>query len=204
MLSDKDVTSSESIVGAINSAKDDDRIKGVLIEIDSAGGLPVAGEEIANALKSLGKPSAAVIRQTGTSAAYWAATGADKIFASKNSDVGSIGVTMSYTENISTSSKYIQLSTGKYKDAGDPNKPLTQDERNMFMHDLEIVHKNFVKDVSQNRGLQEDKVKAIADGSSILGEKALELKLIDGIGSWTQAEDYLKEKIGEKPEICWQ
>lgn len=202
-LSDKDVSASQEIVSAIEGVQSDDNIKAILIEVDSAGGMPVAGEEIANALKASGKPTVAVIRQLGTSAAYWAATGADRIFASKNSDVGSIGVTMSYLENADKDTKYVQLSSGKYKDAGDPDKPLTAEEKELFMRDIKLVHENFIEDVATNRNIPLEEVRSIADGSSVLGTTAKSLKLIDEIGSWTEAEKYLEQQIGEKPEVCW-
>jgi protease-4 len=202
-LSDSDVTGSEDIVSAIWAAEEDENIKGVLLEIDSYGGMPVAGEEIADALKNLSKPSVAVIRQSGTSAAYWAAIGADRIFASKNSDVGSIGVTMSYLEEATPDKKYIQLSSGKFKDAGDPDKPLTNEEKEILLRDIKIIHENFIDVVAAARNIPKDQVRVIADGSSVLGDRALSLKLIDEIGSWKDAERYLEQQIGEKPEICW-
>lgn len=199
----EDVVGSEEVVSAIMSADADPSIKAVLLEVDSYGGAPVAGEEIANALKALSKPSVAVIRQSGTSAAYLAATGADRIFASKSSDVGSIGVTMSYLENIDDTKKYVQLSSGKYKDAGDPDKPLTEDEKAMLLRDVKIVHENFIEAVAENRNIPAEEVKKIADGSSMLGAAAISLKLIDEIGSWKEAENYLEQQIGEKPVVCW-
>lgn len=71
------------------------------------------------------------------------------------------------------------------------------------MRDLEIMHDIFVKAVSENRNLPIDKVKALADGSSMPGEMALENGLIDKIGGIYDVEDYLNELIGEKAEICW-
>jgi len=202
-LADKDVASSQEIVSAIEAADDDENIKAILLEVDSSGGLPVAGEEIANALKASKKTTVAVIRQTGASAAYWAATGADYIFASRNSDVGSIGVTMSYLENTEKGTKYIQLSSGKYKDAGNPDKPLTAEEKELFLRDIKVLHENFIEDVAKNRNISVEDIRSIADGSSVLGAKAKSLKLIDAIGSWPEAEIYLEQQIGEKPEICW-
>jgi protease-4 len=207
LFSDKDVVSSEEILSSIETAESDDDIKAIIIEVDSPGGYPVAGEEIANALKAATKPVVAFIRQSGTSAAYWAITTADQIFASKNSDVGSIGVTMSYLDNVSKNQKegltYVQLSSGKYKDAGNPDKPLTEAEKGLIVRDLKIIHENFIDEVAANRNLSIEKVREIADGSSVLGERAKELGLIDAIGGFPEAKKYVEEKIGEKPEVCW-
>lgn len=198
-----DAVGSEDIVGQLRQADQDDQIKAIIIEVDSGGGFPVAGEEISNTIKELTKPVVAVIRQSGMSAAYWAISSSDKIFASRNSDVGSIGVTSSYLENTKKDTKYIQLSSGKFKDTGSPDKPLSEEERNLLLRDIKITHENFIEDIAQNRKLSIESVKAIADGSSVLGARAKTLGLIDEIGSWATAEKYLEETIGEKPDICW-
>jgi len=202
-----DMTSSESVVDSINQAESDPNIKAILVDVDSNGGVPVAGEEIANALKKSSKPSLAVIRQSGLSAAYWAISSADRIFASRNSDVGSIGVTASYLDNVGQDVKngnqYIQLSTGKYKDIGNPDKPLTKDEKTLIMRDLESVNKNFISAVAENRNLSVANVTALADGSSVLGDSAQNLGLVDQIGDIGDALDYIKGKIGEEPALCF-
>lgn len=202
-----DETASENILAAINSARDDENIKAVLLEVDSYGGSPVAGEEVANALKGLDKPTVAMIRSGGASGAYWAATGADKIFASANSDVGSIGVTMSYVseadEELDGGLVYNQLSAGKFKDSGDPNKSLSAEEKKIFMRDVNIIHENFIAAVVANRNLDAAKVRALADGSTMLGQMALENGLIDAIGSYDEAKEHLKEIIGEEAILCW-
>ncbi|MFZ2189371.1 MAG: S49 family peptidase [Candidatus Magasanikiibacteriota bacterium] len=202
-----DTTASENIVYAINDAENDESIKAIILEVDSYGGYPVAGEEVATALKNAKKPTIALIREGGVSAGYMAASGADIIFASKNSVVGSIGVTMSYLDNTQQNLKeglnYVSLSSGKFKDTGDPNKSLSQEEKNLLMRDIKIIHQNFVKMVAENRKIDIEKVEILADGSTMLGEMALQNDLIDQIGGIFEVKDYLKEKIGEEVEICW-
>ena len=202
-----DESASEDIVYQIEQADKDETIRAILLEIDSYGGGPTAGEEVANALKSATKPTVALIREGGASAAYWVATGADVIFASANSDVGSIGVTMSYLDNTAQNQKeglaYNQLSSGKFKDTGDPNKTLSVEEKALLMRDVNIIHQNFMEAVAENRNLDINKVKAMADGSSMLGEMALQNGLIDKIGGESEVKEYLKEKIGDEVEICW-
>ena len=203
-----DSVSSENILGAIKSANDNPNIKSIILEVDSGGGSPTAGEEIANAVKSSGKPVVALIREVGASASYWAISSASKIFASRNSNVGSIGVTSSYLSNVQKNAKdglvYEQLSVGKYKDSGSANKPLTQEERNLFMRDDLIIYQNFIEAVSTNRNIPIEKVKSFSDGSTVLGGKAKELGLVDIIGGIGEVEKYLEQITGEKPDICWQ
>lgn len=202
-----DETASDYILAMIEEAESDEEIKAIILEIDSYGGSAVAAEEVAKALKRAKKPTVAFVRSAATSAAYWAASGADIIFASALSDIGSIGVTMSYLDNTQKNNKegltFNSLSTGKFKDYGSPDKPLTEEEKRLIMRDLEITHNIFIKAVSENRNLPIEKVRLLADGSSMPGEMALENGLIDRIGDYYDAQTYLNESIGEKAEICW-
>ena len=202
-----DQTSADTVIANLDRANSNPNIKAIIVEIDSSGGSPVAGEEIMRAFKESKKPVIAFVRNMALSTAYLGATGADIIFASPFSDVGSIGITMSYLQNTEKNRKdgleYIMLSSGKYKDAGSPDRALTQDEKSLFMRDIDISHKYFVKLVSENRGLSIDKVNKLADGSSVLGEMALKEGLIDKIGTFQDVKKYVSGEIDEDVSICW-
>jgi protease-4 len=115
------------------------------------------------------------------------------------SDVGSIGITMSYLDNVEKNRKeglnYVSLSTGKYKDYGNPDKSLTQEERALIERDLKIVHDEFVKAVAENRKLPVEDVAKLADGSSMPGTLALEKKLIDALGDQESARKWFAEQL---------
>lgn len=203
-----DMTSSESIISAIREAEADDSIKAVLLEIDSYGGSPVASYEINRSLhEDISKPVIVMVRESATSGAYLAAVASDTIFASPYSDIGGIGVTMSYIDYAKQNDKegitYNSLSTGKYKDYGDYDKALTVEERSLIMRDLNIIHDNFVETVASDRNLEIEKVKALADGSSMPGQMAKDSGLIDELGSYNDVRNYLKEIIGEEANVCW-
>ena len=203
---DPDSVASEAVVKNLDDIAKDDQIKGIIVEIDSSGGIPEAAEEIMNALLASTKPVAAYIRQSGDSAAYMIATAADKIYAGRMSDVGGIGVTMSYLDNAIKNKTdgltYNQLSTGKFKDTGDPDKSLTAEEKSYLMSDLEKAHQVFVEFVAKNRNMDIDEVKKLADGSSMIAQDAKDAGLIDGIGGLNEAEAYLKGKIGSEVAAC--
>lgn len=198
--------SSEEIVAYIDAIEADPYMKALIVEIDSYGGYPVASEEIMNAVKRMTKPTVAVIREGAASGAYLVASAADKIYASEMSDVGSIGITMSYLDysqqNRQEGIIYQQLSSGKFKDSGDPDKELTEEEKKIFMRDIEILHEAFVKNVAENRGLAIEKVEKLADGSTMLGKAAKENGLIDEIGDIYDARDWLGKELNIQPEIC--
>lgn len=198
---------SQDIDRLLNEAGENQDIKAVLLDIDSPGGTPQGALEIEQAIHFLNKPSVAWIRSQGTSAAYWVATAANTIVASPVSDVGSIGVTQSYIDNAkqneSSGITYNSLSTGPYKDVGDPDKSLTKSERDYLQKSLQIVLDVFVSAVAKNRNLPEGAVRALADGSSMTGEIAREKGLIDIVGGKQAALAELEKMVGERPTICW-
>lgn len=200
-------TGSIDIMSAIDEAEVDDKIKAIIMVVDSYGGVPVAAEEISEALKRTSKPTVALVRGAATSAAYWSSTGANIIFASALSDIGGIGVTTSYIDrskkNTQEGFTYNSLSVGKFKDYLDKDKPLTAEERALVMRDLNIVHENFIKAVATNRNLDINKVRALSDGSSMPGQMAIENGLIDRIGGMAEVREYLGEIIGEEVNVCW-
>lgn len=179
----------------------DPNIYGVLVLIDSPGGTPAASEAIANELitTSMYMPVAAYIVETGASGAYLAATGADTIFASPFSDIGSIGVSMSYLDytkqNENEGVEFVSLASAKYKDYGAPDKPLTADERLLLERDLKIYHDEFVKQVATNRDMDIEKVASLADGSTLPGSLALEAGLIDALGNKEDVRQWFAEQL---------
>ena len=201
-----DQTAAEDVRQEIEQANADPNIKAILLQIDSPGGDPVAGEDIADALKNSNTPTAAYVADEGTSAAYWAATGAQAIFASADSALGDIGVTNSYLQQTQQDTanglQFISITAGPYKDMGNPDSPLTSAEKGLLQRDVDITYRNFVQQVAANRNLSVASVTAIADGSSMLGQMALQDGLIDRIGSIYDTEDYLAKKIGGPVTLC--
>jgi protease-4 len=135
----------------------------------------------------------------GASGAFWVATAADYVFASKMSLTGSIGVTGSRLEfagllkdyNVT----YRQLSAGKYKDAGSRWKEMTPEEQQLFRKMLDEIYNDFVQAVATNRNLPVDKVMQIANGFVLTGSQAKELGLIDAIGNKEDAIKYTEQKL---------
>lgn len=205
----EDETSSEQIYFAIKSAEKDDNIKAIIIEVDSGGGDPVAGEEINSVIKKSTKPVIAYIRSMGASAAYWAISGADKIYSMKTSSVGSIGVNYSYVDFSKSGEEdgatFNELSSAKFKNIMSPFKELTEEEKELIMDDLQKTHNLFVESVAENRNLEIEKVKEIADGWAYNGLDSLEFGLIDDIGGMNEVKDYLKTEVlnNEEVKVCW-
>lgn len=200
------VTYSENVAKLIDGVNDSKTIRAIILDIDSYGGLPVAGEEIANAIKRSNKQNAALIRTAGLSSAYWVASGAKHIVASRNSDVGSIGVSLQLRNLVEKNKRegirVTSITSGQYKGIGDPNRELTKEEKDLLQVDVNKIHDNFVNAVSENRNIPKEKVALLANGASMLGEKALENNLVDELGDMTQVKAYLAKQLGEEVRIC--
>lgn len=192
----------------LDAAVSDPAIKALLIDVNSYGGYAGAGEEIARAIHAFGKPSVAVVHSWGQSAGYLAAASAEKIYALKSSSVGSIGATLSYTSEVEKNKKdgieYVQLSSGPFKDGLSSDKKLSDAERALAMRDVTILRDDFVEWVALYRNQSKEKIDKLADGSTMLGEQALQNGLIDEIGGILEASEYLSSKIGEEASICWR
>ncbi len=197
-------TNPDDILATLRVAENDPNILGVFVRIDSNGGSSVASEIISNGFKRTSLLVAALIRGAGTSGAYFVATGARTIIASPFSDIGSIGITMSYLDNTAKNIKdglrYIPLTSAQFKDYGNPDKPLTQSERMLIERDLKIYHEQFVKEVAENRNLPVEQIAKLADGSSMPGSLALKNKLIDALGDQETARVWFAERLKVSPE----
>lgn len=188
---------SQTIVDFIHEANSDDTIRGILLVINSPGGTVVASKEIVEAVKGSEKPVVAYIREIGTSGAYWVASAADHIVADELSLTGSIGVVSTFLEFSQLMEDYgvtyEGLKTGKYKDVGSPFRQMTDEERTLLLGKMQTIHDVFVADVAQNRGLDTQQVASLANGIYYLGSEALDLGLIDEVGSRELALNRTKE-----------
>ena len=180
-----------------------------MIEINSPGGTPVAAERIAERLHGSSLPVVALIGDFAASGGYMIAAAADHIVASPMSDVGSIGVNRSYVEESAKNEEegltYVQLIAGEFKDAGSPNRPITDDERELFQNDLEIVNKAFIDLIAKYRNMEVEAVTQLEDGETMQGVRALENNLIDSLGGISQARGILSALTGKTVEetvIC--
>lgn len=184
--------SADDILWQIREAETSEEIQAILLDVNSPGGTPVAADEVARALASSSLPSVALIRDMGTSAAYWAAVGTQHIIASPISDVGSIGVTMSYVELAGITEeeggKFVEISSGTFKDAGNPDRTLTADEQQYFQGQVEKVHEYMLDRLAERRvSVARTELAVLADGKSWIGKQALGLGLVDSLGGIDEA-----------------
>ncbi len=186
--------STSSILENLEKARTNNNVKAIILVINSPGGTVIASKEIAEAVKATNKPVIAVIRDIGTSGAYWVASSADVIIADELSITGSIGVTSSYLEFSGLLSKlgiqYEQLAVGEYKELGNPFQPLKENEKAVLEKKIAIIHETFLKEVQKKRQLKN--IERIKTGEFFLGSEALSLGLVDKLGNLQTAIEEAK------------
>lgn len=182
------ITDAKDILEQLYEQANNDKTKGIVLRIDSPGGAVGPSQEIYSAVKSLKdkKPIVVSMGALAASGGLYSALGASKILCQPGTLTGSIGVLMELPNFTKIMEKvgveFITLKSGKLKDAGNTFRPMNEEERNFLQSTILAAHEEFVRAVSESRGLPLETVRTFADGRVILGSQAKELKLIDGFG----------------------
>ena len=206
MIADQEQASADNIVGALRAAFEDSGTRAVVLRINSPGGSPVQSGYVYDEIRRLrGEyPQTrvyAVITDLGASGAYYIASAADEIYADKSSLVGSIGVTAATFGFVGALDKLgverRVYTSGEHKAFLDPFQPQKQEETEFWSGVLATTHRQFIDSVKQGRGerLQADAHPELFSGLIWSGEQALELGLIDGLGSTSHVA---RDVIGEE------
>lgn len=193
---------------------EDSRVKAILLRVDSPGGGVAASEEIWREVKRVKeekkKKIVVSMSQVAASGGYFIAAPADHIFANSSTVTGSIGVIAEWVNFKDLADwakvKPIVFKSGEFKDTGNPTRELTDREKQYFQAMIDELYNQFVKvvlDGRQGRGpedkkLNEERVRALADGRVYTGEAALANGLVDKLGNYRDALKYTAELIGMK------
>lgn len=206
------IASSSRIAELLAEARDDDSFKAVVVRVNSPGGSVAASQEIYNAIQRVrreGKPIVISMGDVAASGGYYVSSAADWIVANPGTITGSIGVILEIL-NYGGLMEKIGVKTyifkqGQFKDIGSPYREPSDDERKMLDAMGARAYQQFFKAVLEGRKgrLTEDELKAVADGRPILGDEALERKLVDQLGDLKDAVDKAAElaKIPGKPVV---
>lgn len=201
------ITDSTFYTKHLKEFEKNDAIKGLLIKVDSPGGLPGSAQAIAHEIRRFKtkKPVVVQVENVCASAAYGIACEADKIIANASSLVGSIGVLMElpnvkgFLDHWNVKITYLQ--SGAYKTAGSMTKEMSEIEEKYLQSLTNNAYEQFVADVARARKLDEKASTTWADGKVFTGSQALKLKLVDQLGSYSDAIEALKELTGIKGEV---
>ena len=185
---------SDTMVEQMQIALEDERIKAVVLRLNTPGGSAQASESIRHAvdvLKAHGKPVVVSMGSMAASGGYWIASAADEIWASPATITGSIGV-FGIVPNIHQSLKRLGihtdgLGTTNIASALRIDKPLNPEFADAIQITIEQIYQQFTKHVAQGRGLSPEQVQSLAQGRVWSGQDAKELGLVDHLGGLDDA-----------------
>ncbi|MFQ3249880.1 MAG: protease-4 [Glaciecola sp.] len=213
----------DSTAALLRDARLNDKVKAVVLQVDSGGGSAFASEVIRkeiDLIKAAGKPVVASMATYAASGGYWISASADEIFAEPSTVTGSIGIfgMMTTFEN---SLEYIGVRTdgvGTTELTGiGPTSGLSDGVKQIIQMNIERGYERFINLVATERGMSTEDVDKIAQGRVWIGTQALELGLVDKLGDLQDAiesaaalaelEDYdtkyIVRELSEK-ELFWQ
>ncbi len=177
----------------IERYRDDDHIKAVVLRIDSPGGGVAASQAIYHAVRKVReeKPVVACMCAVAASGGYYVACAADSIITHEGTVTGSIGVLAAYlrTEELfqKIGLEVTVIKSGEYKDVGSPHRRMTENEKTYVGTLLDKVYDQFIVAVSEGRGLPVEWVRELAEGRLYTGEQAVEVGLVDRVGTYEDA-----------------
>jgi protease-4 len=183
----------------IETIKEDDHIKAVVLRVNSPGGSAFASEQIWKALTDLkaSKPVVVSMGDYAASGGYYISCNASKIIASPNTLTGSIGI-FGTLFNVDKLADKIGLDfdvvkTNELSDFGNISRPMTAVEKQLFQRHINHGYDLFVTRCAEGRNIKTDDLKKIAEGRVWTGKKALELGLVDEIGGIERAIEVAAE-----------
>jgi len=184
----------ESLVELIRQARSNDKVKAIVLRVDSPGGSAFASELIRQELELTqlsGKPVIASMAGVAASGGYWISATADEIWAAPGTITGSIGI-FSLFPTFENSIKEIGIAidgvgTSVLSGAGNPLGPLQPELGEILQSNIENGYRRFINLVARGRNMDPEAVDKIAQGRIWTGADALELGLVDQLGNLESA-----------------
>jgi len=206
-----DIFESNDFLEELREAAEDEAVKGIVVKIDSPGGAVGTSEAIYQGIKryAASKPVVCSLGNMAASGGLYVAMGCSKVVTYEGTITGSIGVILmmpNFTEAMKDLGVDVTtVKSGKFKDAGSPVRPVTEEDRAVLQNVVDTAHSQFVARIVAARGLTEEQVREFADGRVILGATAVELGLADAIGDEVTAAKLALEVAGieGEPELVY-
>lgn len=200
----------QELLASIEHAATDSTVEAVVLKVNSPGGGVVESAEIHRQLVALKdeyeKPLYVSMGNTAASGGYYVSAPADKIYADAATLTGSIGVIMQ-SINYGKFAKehgieFDTITSGKHKDIMSPSRDMTDEEEDILQGMVDEMYDDFVQVVADGRGMDEAKVRELADGRVYTGKQAKENNLTDEVGSFEDTLFDLQETEGlEEAEV---
>ena len=195
------------IVRQLKRAEEDGDVKAIVLRVDSPGGGVVASDEIYAQILEMEKPILVSMGTLAASGGYYISAPTTEIWANRHTLTGSIGVIVQFINAEELIDKYgidvTTIKTGSNKDTGSLFRNMTEEEIAIWQEIATESYDVFVQIVADGRGLDEAKVRELADGRVYTGMQALELGLVDNLGNLDDVIDRAAELtgLGDEPRI---
>ncbi len=198
--------SAERVNAALQAAFKDRNTQGVVVRVNSPGGSPVQSQNIYDEMRRLrvkypAIPLYVVVEDMCASGGYFVAAGADRIYVSKSSLVGSIGVRMDgwgvtgLMDKLGVERRL--LTAGDNKGFLDPFLPVDEKQKQHALAMLGEIHQQFINVVREGRGKRLKESPDLFSGLVWTGQKSVDLGLADGFGSL----DYVAREVIKAEDI---
>lgn len=190
------VIGSETTAKAIKDARENDNIKAIVLRINSPGGSALASDVIWRELELTKgkKPLVVSMGDLAASGGYYIACNADKIYAQPTTLTGSIGVFGIIPNMENMMKEHLGVTFDRVKTNNHsmitPFKPLTEEEKLYIQREIDRVYDNFITKVAEGRNLTKAQVDSIGQGRVWAGTDAIEIGLVDELGSLEDALTY--------------
>lgn len=181
----------ELVRSVVSRVENDPSIAALVVRVDCSGGGAAASQEIASYFAGCSKPVVFSVGSICASGAYMAASQADWVVAGPMSNVGAIGVIMSLYdlqglyEKLGVDVEVVKSADSK--DIGASYRSLTEEERAVLQEQVDEMNALFIAMVAQGRGVDEETARSWATGVACLGSDALEMGMIDEVGTYDDA-----------------
>lgn len=200
------IPSYEGITGALLASAMHDGVKGVILNWDSPGGTTRGISKPTDTIKELTKAGLPVFSYAAgsmMSGAVWIGGAAERVYAAKDSEIGSVGVLAihrdltKYYEDLGV--KHTLMRSGEYKALVNPYEKLSDKAKEVINNRLSSMHSQFVSVVAQNTGQSEAVVRTkIANGKEFSAQEAKDLQLVDKITTFDEAVSAMVKRIERK------
>jgi protease-4 len=203
------IMDSKDTIELLQTAEEDKQIEAIILRVNSPGGAVGPTQEIYEEINRIDKkkPIYASFAGIAASGGYYIGAATRKIWASPGTLTGSIGVIMEFMD-LSKLYEFAKVSphtvkAGRYKDAGNPSRPLTVEESDMMNKLIAGVHQQFIGDIMARRGDRiKGDIKEIAQGQIFSGESAKSIGLVDELGSLWTAGRAIHKTLKTKDEFA--
>ena len=197
----------DDVISKFREIKKDNSIKALLVCVNSPGGTFVNSKEIFDSLVEIGDlmPTAVYMREMATSGGYLLSSGAGRIFSNQGTITGSIGVILQ-TANISNLLNKIGvdpivIKSGELKAVPNPLEKVDENQVSYIQSVISSMQDEFLNIIKSKRNISDESIDQISDGRILSSKRAVELNLIDEIGTETDAIAWLKKEASLNDDV---